>query len=97
MSPCFSHGDFTYSQLIFDGSDGGLVDFDSICQAEPAHDVGHYLAYQRLNIIKDQDPNFPVAPEAIERLCALFLDTYIDASRAWIIDEVTLERASRCL
>ena len=90
MSPCFSHGDFTYSQLIFDGSDGGLVDFDSICQAEPAHDVGHYLAYQRLNIIKDQDPNFPVAPEAIERLCALFLDTYIDASRAWIIDESRL-------
>lgn len=90
MPPCFSHGDFTYTQLIFDGKDGGLVDFDSICQAEPAQDLGHYLAYQRLNIIKDQDPNLPFAPEAIERLCALFLDTYIDVSKGWIADEELL-------
>ncbi|MGZ6347666.1 MAG: phosphotransferase family protein, partial [Anaerolineales bacterium] len=87
---CFSHGDFTYTQLVFEGKDGGLVDFDSFCQAEPAQDLGHYLAYQRLNIIKDQDPNHPFPPEAIERLCALFLDTYIDASKAWIKDEALL-------
>jgi aminoglycoside phosphotransferase (APT) family kinase protein len=87
MSLCFSHGDFTYTQLIFDGKEGGLVDFDTMCQAEPAQDLGHYLAYQRLNIIKDQDPNAPFAPEAIERLCALFLDTYIDVSKGWIPDE----------
>jgi len=86
MPLCFSHGDFTYTQLIFEGDQGGLVDFDTICQAEPAQDLGHYLAYQRLNIIKDQDPNFPFAPEAIERLCALFLDTYIDAATGWIAD-----------
>ena len=90
MPACFSHGDFTYTQLIFDGKDGGLVDFDSICQAEPAQDLGHYLAYQRLNIIKDQDPNSPFPPEAIERLCALFLDTYIGISRGWIADEAML-------
>ncbi len=90
MPPCFSHGDFTYTQLIFDGSDGGLVDFDSICQAEPAQDVGHYLAYQRLNIIKDQDPSSPVSPEAIEHLCALFLDNYVEAARGWIPDEACL-------
>ena len=87
MPLCFSHGDFTYTQLIFEGKAGGLVDFDTVCQAEPAQDLGHYLAYQRLNIIKDQDPNAPFAPEAIERLCGLFLDTYIQASRAWIPDE----------
>jgi hypothetical protein len=87
MPPCFSHGDFTYTQLIFDGSSGGLVDFDSICQAEPAQDLGHYLAYQRLNIIKDQDPDAPIASEAIEHLGSLFLDTYVNASRSWIADE----------
>ena len=87
MPACFSHGDFTYTQLIFDGKNGGLVDFDTMCQAEPAQDLGHYLAYQRLNIIKDQDPNFPFAQEAIEHLCAVFLDTYIDVSKAWIPDE----------
>jgi len=90
MPLCFSHGDFTYTQLIFDGKEGGLVDFDTMCQAEPAQDLGHYLAYQRLNIIKDQDPNTPFAPEAIEHLCALFLDKYIDVSRAWIPDEALL-------
>ena len=90
MPLCFSHGDFTYTQLIFDGKAGGLVDFDTMCQAEPAQDLGHYLAYQRLNIIKDQDPNAPFAPEAIEHLCALFLDTYIEVSRDWIPDEAQL-------
>jgi aminoglycoside phosphotransferase (APT) family kinase protein len=87
MPLCFSHGDFTYTQLIFEANEGGLVDFDTMCQAEPAQDLGHYLAYQRLNIIKDQDPNAPFAPEAIERLCALFLDTYIESSKAWIPNE----------
>jgi hypothetical protein len=86
----FSHGDFTYTQLIFDGKNGGLVDFDTMCQAEPAQDLGHYLAYQRLNIIKDQDPNFPFSPETIEHLCAIFLDTYIATAKAWIPDEALL-------
>jgi len=90
MPLCFSHGDFTHTQLIFDGNQGGLVDFDSVCQAEPAQDVGHYLAYLRLNIIKGQDPNAPFAPEAIESLCTLFLDTYIDLSKSWIPDEKLL-------
>ena len=90
MPPRFSHGDFTYTQLIFDGKNGGLVDFDTMCQAEPAQDLGHYLAYQRLNIIKDQDPNFPFAPETIEHLCAIFLDTYIATAKAWIPDEELL-------
>ncbi len=90
MPLCFSHGDFTYTQLIFDGTAGGLVDFDTMCQAEPAQDLGHYLAYQRLNIIKDQDPNSPYHPEAIERLCTLFLDTYIGVSKGWIADESLL-------
>jgi len=90
MPARFSHGDFTYTQLIFDGKNGGLVDFDSICQAEPAQDLGHYLAYQRLNIIKDQNPDFPFPPEVIERLCALFLDTYIEVSKDWIPDEALL-------
>ncbi len=32
----------------------------------------------------------PSPQEAIERLCALFLDTYIDVSKAWIPDESIL-------
>ena len=87
MPLCFSHGDFRYTQLIFDGTNGGLVDFDSICQAEPAQDLGQYLAYQRLSIVRVRDPNSPLSPEASEHLCAIFLDAYINASEGWITDE----------
>jgi hypothetical protein len=90
MPARFSHGDFTYTQLIFDGKNGGLVDFDTMCQAEPAQDLGHYLAYQRLNIIKDQDPDFPFPPATIEHFCAIFLDTYIEVAKDWIPDEALL-------
>ncbi len=40
-----AHGDYSYTQLIFDGDRVGLVDFDTVCQAEPALDLGHFLAY----------------------------------------------------
>lgn len=76
---CFSHGDFTYTQIIFEGANIGLVDFDTVCQAEPALDLGQFLAYQRLVIRKDQRPETPLASEAVEQLCAGFLDSYMQA------------------
>jgi thiamine kinase-like enzyme len=87
---CFSHGDFTYTQLVFDGDEIGLVDFDTVCQSEPALDVGQFLAYQRLAIRKDGRPDAPLPPEMIERLCGLFLDTYIETSGSRIEDEQLL-------
>ena len=90
MPLCFSHGDFTYTQLIFDGKEGGLVDFDTMCQAEPAQDLGHYLAYQRLNIIKDQDPNspFPLKRSSIYVLFSWIL--ILMYRKSWIADEALL-------
>lgn len=44
---CQCHGDFSYTQLIFDGPHAGLVDFDNFCRAEPALDLGQFLAYLR--------------------------------------------------
>jgi Phosphotransferase enzyme family len=76
---CFSHGDFTYTQLIFDGQQRGLVDFDTVCQAEPALDLGQFLAYQRLAILKDQRPEAPLPATAVEQLCGRFLDSYVAA------------------
>ena len=87
---CFSHGDFTYTQLIFNGEETGLVDFDTVCQAEPALDLGQYLAYQRLAILKDQNPASPMPPEETERLCELFLNSYIVASEGRLGDERSL-------
>jgi hypothetical protein len=45
MPLCFSHGDFTHSQVLFSGSDIALIDFDDVCQAEPALDLGQFCAY----------------------------------------------------
>lgn len=76
----FSHGDFTYTQLIFDGTSSGLVDFDTVCQAEPAIDLGQFLAYLRVAVQKAHR-NAAVAPTALaDELGARFLSTYIEAA-----------------
>lgn len=44
-----SHGDFTPAQLLRVTTDVvGLIDLDTLCRAEPAVDVGRFLAYSRL-------------------------------------------------
>ncbi len=86
MPLVLSHGDYTYTQLIFEGSQGGLVDFDTICQAEPALDLGQFLAYQRLTILKDH----PFLGKTVDHLCDLFLDAYIAGARDWVHDEQLL-------
>jgi Phosphotransferase enzyme family len=81
-SRCLSHGDFSYTQLIFANGDCGLVDFDTICQAEPALDLGHFLAYLRLarvRAVKSADARTTEAIPPIEGLCARFLDSYLEA------------------
>jgi aminoglycoside phosphotransferase (APT) family kinase protein len=37
-----AHGDFDPSQILFDGPTTGLVDFDTMCLAEPALDLGQF-------------------------------------------------------
>jgi aminoglycoside phosphotransferase (APT) family kinase protein len=88
---CFSHGDYTYTQLIFHDQQSGLVDFDTICQAEPALDLGQFLAYQRLAILKDQRPDAPLPAAATEQLCAIFRDTYCAARGPMIGDARQLQ------
>jgi Ser/Thr protein kinase RdoA (MazF antagonist) len=39
-----AHGDFNPSQVLFDGPNTSLVDFDTVCLAEPALDLGQFTA-----------------------------------------------------
>jgi len=39
-----AHGDFEPSQVLFDGPNTSLVDFDTMCLAEPALDLGQFTA-----------------------------------------------------
>jgi aminoglycoside phosphotransferase (APT) family kinase protein len=90
---CFSHGDFTHTQLLFDGAaGGGLVDFDTVCQAEPALDLGQFLAYLRLEALKAHKTG-AVAPTGLaESLCARFLDTYLRLASMPQADAALLRR-----
>jgi len=54
LPACLCHGDFKHAQLFFDGPRTGMVDFDTICRAEPALDLGHFLAYLYTQIEKTQ-------------------------------------------
>jgi phosphotransferase family enzyme len=75
MPVCLNHGDFTFSQLLFDGAAVGLVDFDSVCLAEPALDLGQFLAYLRLDVAKHA-PSGAVGETLAGALSSRFLASY---------------------
>lgn len=70
----FCHGDFTHGQLIFDGTATGLIDFDSICQAEPALDLGQFLVYLRA---AGRKADSAFAAPMLERLSERFMAAYL--------------------
>jgi ABC-type multidrug transport system fused ATPase/permease subunit len=43
--PAVAHGDFRPSRVLFDGPATSLVDFDTVCRAEPALDLGQFTAH----------------------------------------------------
>jgi thiamine kinase-like enzyme len=90
LNLCFAHGDYTYTQLIFAGKQAGLVDFDSVCQAEPALDVGHFLAYLRVAGFKAQKLADDGPTTLVEELCERFMNTYIASMGDRVDDEERL-------
>ncbi len=85
---CFCHGDFSYTQLIFEGNQSGLVDFDTVCQAEPGLDLGQFLAYLRMAGRKGLMAGSPA--DVTEQLCAQFLQAYVAAAGPKLEDEEQL-------
>lgn len=82
LNACFSHGDFKYTQLVFDGRRAGLVDFDTVAQAEPALDLGHFCAYLRLATVKAVKGRTPESDAMYTRLRLRFIDAYVAAGRS---------------
>lgn len=70
----FGHGDYSLAQFLHDGSTVGLVDFDSACQAEPALDLGHFAAYLRMAVAKNQ-----TSVESGEALAKVLADQFLGA------------------
>ncbi|HEU5098293.1 MAG TPA: phosphotransferase, partial [Roseiflexaceae bacterium] len=75
----FCHGDYTYTQVVFEGQQAGLVDFDSVCQAEAALDIGHFLAYLRIAGYKAQKLADGAPNTLVEELSERFLTNYLGA------------------
>jgi hypothetical protein len=89
LAPVLAHGDFTPSQVLLDASGGaGLVDVDTLCIAEPALDLGRFLAYLQVTGLRRSRAAGPLLAE----LTALVVTSYLDASRP--SDGATAPRAN---
>jgi hypothetical protein len=71
-----AHGDFTPGQVLLDASGrAALVDVDTLCVAEPALDLGRFLAYLHVTGVRRSRSAMPLLAE----LTAVFLEAYRDA------------------
>jgi aminoglycoside phosphotransferase (APT) family kinase protein len=93
--PVLAHGDFTPGQLLVD-LDGrgelGLLDFDAASQAEPALDLGRFLAYLHASAVRRAGRG--VRP-ALDNLTAAFLDSYERAAGASAGPVLGIDRETR--
>jgi len=48
-TPALVHRDFYEKQILIDGDKTILLDFDTLCMADPALDVGNFIAHLELN------------------------------------------------
>jgi hypothetical protein len=71
-----AHGGFKSSQLLFHSHHVFVVDFDGFCLADPALDVGYFLAYLRPSGLWYHHPGMR---DWFEEAAAMFTNTYQQA------------------
>jgi ABC-type multidrug transport system fused ATPase/permease subunit len=74
-----AHGDFDASQVLFDGPTTSLVDFDTVCLAEPALDLGRFTGRLAVTVRMALDAA-GASPDGDEDLPFAFLREYLRAS-----------------
>jgi ABC-type multidrug transport system fused ATPase/permease subunit len=74
-----AHGDLDPSQVLFDGPTTSLVDFDTVCLAEPALDLGQFTGHLAVAVRKAQDAA-EVTHDGGEDLGSAFLCEYLRLS-----------------
>jgi hypothetical protein len=80
LLPKLSHGDYTHDQILFEDGAGGLLDFDGLCMAEPALDLGQFCAYLRMACAKAERAA-QIGPSGLgDQLSDRFVRTYIQAA-----------------
>ncbi|MDH3693547.1 MAG: phosphotransferase, partial [Gammaproteobacteria bacterium] len=68
FTPALVHRDFYEKQILIDGDETILLDFDTLCMADPALDVGNFIAHLELNRLQ--------GILEIENAKAIFSDAY---------------------
>ena len=71
-----AHGSFKSAQLLFRGDQLFITDFDQLCAADPALDVGYFLAYLRPSSFWYESRGVREWYDALQRV---FLETYTRA------------------
>ena len=80
-----THGSFKPAQLLFRGDELFITDFDQLCAADPALDIGYFLAYLRPPALWYRRHGARAWYEAVE---GQFLTTYAAA-----LSDLTGDRA----
>jgi len=80
LPACFAHGDYTPAQVMFAGPVTGLIDFDTVGQAEPALDLGQFVAYLRVLVSKAQRASGQAPDQLGTDLGESFLRVYAEAA-----------------
>lgn len=83
-----AHGGFKASQLLFHSHRVFVVDFDGFCLADPALDVGYFLAYLRPSGLWYAKQG---ACQWFKQAATLFRDTYREAMAAQGVAAATLD------
>jgi aminoglycoside phosphotransferase (APT) family kinase protein len=74
-----AHGDLDPSRVLFDGPTTSLVDFDTVCFAEPALDLGQFTGHLAVAVRQAQDAA-GVTHDCGEDLGSAFLREYLRLS-----------------
>jgi len=88
-----SHGDFTPSQVLIEDGSAAIVDLDTLCWADPALDLGRYLAH--LDVLATKLSGHDARP-LVDDLSEAFVQSYsaaAPATSAGIVDRVGFYRA----
>ena len=69
--PVFCHGDFRCTQILADGGNWSVIDFDDAGYGDASLDVGRFLAFLKYDV-----PALAGSPELLEQAAAAYLDGY---------------------
>jgi aminoglycoside phosphotransferase len=87
-----THGDFTPSQLLWDGAAVGVVDLDEICVADPARDLGRFIAAFALRASRQIGLSY--ASDQVPELTASLVQAYLEARPLGRRDYTLLQRVA---